>query len=71
MRRPIPRSGLRVLWDNQREEPVACPIDWMRERGLSMVMVETGGDRGHAPSRATCEAAGFERYPVARYFRKL
>ena len=44
---------------------------WMRERGLSMAMVETGGDRGHAPSRATYEAAGFERYPVARYFRKL
>lgn len=40
-------------------------------RGLSMAMVETGGDRGHAPSRATYEAAGFERHPVAQYFRKL
>jgi ribosomal protein S18 acetylase RimI-like enzyme len=43
----------------------------MRSRGLEMVMVETGGDRGHAPSRATYERAGFDRYPVARYFRKL
>lgn len=42
-----------------------------RDAGMSMVMVETGGDPGHAPSRATYEAAGFERWPVARYFRKL
>jgi GNAT superfamily N-acetyltransferase len=43
----------------------------MREAGMRMVMVETGGDPGHAPSRATYESAGFERWPVARYFRKL
>lgn len=46
-------------------------FDWFREQLLSMVMVETGGDTGHAPSRATYEAAGFLRYPVARYFRQL
>lgn len=46
-------------------------FDWLRQRGLQMVMVETGGDEGHAPARATYEKAGFERYPVARYFRKL
>ena len=46
-------------------------FSWMRERGLAMAMVETGGDRGHAPARAAYESAGFERYPVARYFRKL
>lgn len=44
---------------------------WFKDKNLKMVMVETGGDRGHAPSRATYEAAGFDRYPVARYFRKL
>jgi GNAT superfamily N-acetyltransferase len=43
----------------------------MQTAGMNMAMVETGGDRGHAPSRATYENAGFERYPVARYFRKL
>lgn len=43
----------------------------MREAGLAMVMVETGDDPGHAPSRATYESAGFERWPVARYFRRL
>lgn len=46
-------------------------LDWMRERDLAMAMVETGGDEGHAPSRATYEDSGFERLPVARYFRKL
>ena len=36
-----------------------------------MVMVETGGDRGHAPARATYEGLGFQRWPVARYFKDL
>lgn len=44
---------------------------WMQKQGLAMAMVETGGDPGHAPARAAYEKAGFERYPVARYFRKL
>jgi len=50
---------------------MAYGFEWMRKRGLSMAMVETGGDLGHSPSRASYESAGFERYPVARYFRKL
>lgn len=45
--------------------------DLMRREGMKMVMVETGGDPGHAPARATYESAGFERWPVARYFREL
>lgn len=48
-----------------------CAMDAMRAKGLEIVMVETGGDPGHAPSRATYERAGFERWPVARYFRPL
>lgn len=43
----------------------------MRDAGMKMVMVETGGDPGHEPSRATYEKVGFERWPVARYFREL
>jgi ribosomal protein S18 acetylase RimI-like enzyme len=42
-----------------------------RDAGLEIVLVETGDDPGHAASRATYEAQGFERWPVARYFRKL
>ena len=43
----------------------------VRAAGMKMIMVETGDDPGHAPSRATYEAAGFQRWPVARYFRDL
>lgn len=46
-------------------------FDHMRKLGLAMVMVETGGDPGHATSRACYESVGFERWPVARYFKKL
>jgi GNAT superfamily N-acetyltransferase len=46
-------------------------IGTMRDAGMAIVMVETGDDLGHAPSRATYESAGFERWPVARYFREL
>ena len=42
-----------------------------RQAGMKMVMVETGDDPGHAPSRASYEATGFERWPMARYFRKV
>ena len=42
-----------------------------REAGLKSAMVETGGDPGHQGSPAVYEAAGFERWPVARYFRKV
>lgn len=38
----------------------------IRAAGFRVAMVETGGDSGHAPSRSTYEAAGFQRSPVAR-----
>ena len=43
----------------------------MRGAGMAIAMVETGDDPGHTPSRTTYESAEFERWPVARYFRKL
>ncbi len=43
----------------------------IRDAGMDMVMIETGGDSGHQPARATYEAAGYDRWPVARYFKKL
>ena len=42
-----------------------------RAAGMAMVMVETGGDLGPAPARATYEGLGFQRWPVARYFKDL
>ena len=46
-------------------------LHWMKEAGMSIAMVETGGDVGHAPARHTYERAGFRLFPVSRYFKKL
>lgn len=46
-------------------------FDRAREAGMRMVLVETGDDPGHEPARKAYEAAGFERWPVARYFKDL
>jgi len=43
----------------------------MRERGMDIAVVETGGDPGHAPARAAYEATGFTLLPIARYFQAL
>lgn len=45
--------------------------DRIRASGAKMIMVETIGDSGHEPARRTYEAFGFERWPVARYFKEL
>ena len=46
-------------------------LAWMKEAGMSIAMVETGGDSGHAPARRTYEKVGFGLLPIARYFKKL
>ncbi|NEQ43862.1 MAG: GNAT family N-acetyltransferase [Leptolyngbya sp. SIOISBB] len=46
-------------------------LDWMKDAGMEIAMVETGGDPGHAPARQTYEKVGFELWPVARYFKSL
>ncbi len=46
-------------------------LAWFKQAGMTTVMVETGGDPGHAPARQTYESAGFQLLPIARYFKKL
>lgn len=46
-------------------------LDWMKDVGMSIAMVETGGDSGHTPARCTYEKLGFRLLPIARYFKKL
>ncbi|MEM8812384.1 MAG: GNAT family N-acetyltransferase [Pseudomonadota bacterium] len=46
-------------------------FDRIKDAGMSIVMVETGDDPGHAPAQAAYERIGFKRWPVARYFRRL
>lgn len=45
--------------------------EYMRAEGMTVAMIETGGDPGHAPARSTYERAGFTQLPVARYFKAL
>ena len=49
----------------------AFALDRMRQEGLSIAMVETSSEEGHAPARRAYESAGFTLWPVARYFREL
>lgn len=46
-------------------------LTWMKDAGMSIAMVETGGDDGHKRARHTYEKVGFELLPIARYFKKL
>ena len=46
-------------------------LAWMKQAGVSVAMVETGADTGHAPAQHVYERMRFRLLPVARYFRKL
>lgn len=46
-------------------------LAWMKDSGMSVAMVKTGSDPGHAPARRTYEKIGFGLFPIARYFKKL
>jgi ribosomal protein S18 acetylase RimI-like enzyme len=61
--------------DFQRRGYASALIDFalarLKEAGMAVAMVETGGDPGHTPARLTYENSGFGLFPVARYFKKL
>ncbi len=46
-------------------------LDRLKDAGMKVAMVETGGDPGHAAARRTYEKAGFVLSPIARYFKNL
>lgn len=46
-------------------------LAYMRQHGMDVAVVETGGDPGHAPARAAYSATGFTQLPIARYFQLL
>jgi ribosomal protein S18 acetylase RimI-like enzyme len=43
----------------------------IKDAGMAVAMVETGGDPGHAAARRTYEKVGYVHMPIARYFKKL
>ena len=46
-------------------------LDRLKDEGMKVAMVETGGDPGHAAARRTYEKVGFVLLPIARYFKNL
>jgi hypothetical protein len=44
---------------------------WLREQGMAVVFIGTGGDPGHAPARDLYESLGYRPFPSAQYFRVL
>lgn len=46
-------------------------LDKMRESGMKMAVVGTGGDESHAPARRSYEKAGYTALPLVRYYKDL
>lgn len=49
----------------------AFALNKMKESGMAMAKVETGGDPSHAPARRSYEKAGYRALPLVRYFLDL
>ncbi len=46
-------------------------LERMREAGMIVAIVETGGDPSHAPARRCYKKSGFTALPIVRYFQAL
>jgi len=45
--------------------------DWIRRQGMTVALIDTGGDPGHAPARRLYERAGYVPVPIVKYFKRL
>jgi GNAT superfamily N-acetyltransferase len=43
----------------------------LKEAGMKLAVVGTGGDEGHAPARRSYEKAGYTGLPLMRYYKEL
>lgn len=43
----------------------------LKDGGMKLAVVGTGGDEGHAPARRSYEKAGYTGLPLMRYYQKL
>jgi len=43
----------------------------MKESGMKIAVVDTGGDPSHAPARRSYEKAGYTALPLVRYYKDL
>jgi ribosomal protein S18 acetylase RimI-like enzyme len=46
-------------------------LERMKESGMKMAVVGTGGDPSHAPARRSYEKAGYNALPLVRYYKDL
>lgn len=46
-------------------------VEKLKEAGMKLAVVGTGGDEGHAPARASYEKAGYTALPLVRYYKEL
>ncbi len=46
-------------------------LDKLKESGMKLAVVGTGGDPGHAPARRAYEKAGYTALPIVRYYKDL
>ncbi len=46
-------------------------MERMKELGVTLVVVGTGGDESHIPARRAYESCGFVRLPLTRYYKLL
>jgi len=46
-------------------------LNKMKESGMKMARVDTGGDQSHAPARRSYTKAGYRALPLVRYFKNL
>ncbi len=44
---------------------------WLRDQGMRVAYISTGGDPGHAPARRLYEHLGYTLFPSAQYFKVL
>jgi predicted N-acetyltransferase YhbS len=49
----------------------AFALQKMKESGIKLAVVATGGDDSHAPARKSYEKAGYTGLPLVRYYRNL
>ena len=45
--------------------------NWMRQVGMRVAAISTGGDPGHAPARRVYEKAAYTLLPAAGYYKAL
>ena len=45
--------------------------DWLREQGMAVAFIGSGGDPGHAPARALYASLGYQPFPVVQYYKPL